>query len=338
MPTATLITEQLQTRELEAWRELQEMSNWGRWGADDELGAFHYVDLAAIRRGYDTIKIGKIYSLADEIHESAAPRRTSKPPNRLFLTLDGGDFAAGAGGGQGGGIARRGVPGGAFGAGSDVLMMGIHATATHVDALCHYWTNGQLYNGFSSNVVHSYGASKLGMENLPGIVTRGILLDMPKFRGVDVCDPFDYFTGEDVLACCEAEGVTIQKGDAVLFHTGISALWKTDPERWNGYQPGVGASAGLVLAKKEICLLGADNLGVGPAPPRWPREGDPENDPRAGLGDLHHAYLGKLGIYLLEMMNMTELARDGVYEFLFCLAPLRIKGATGSPVNPLAVA
>jgi kynurenine formamidase len=322
----TLLTPELRGVEEAAQAELDAMSNWGRWGEEDERGAVNVVDLDSIQRGTAAIKQGRTYPLGQVIRENGVPMLNGRPPCLHYMSLDGGDWAAGAGKGRSTQIAE------------DTIIIPVHAVTTHVDAFSHAWKDHEMYNGFSGNFVRSYGATRLGIENLEGIVTRGVLLDMAGFRGVDVMEATDYITLDDVLGCCEREGVTIERGDAVLFRTGWPAMFFDDPDVYSGLQPGVGSSAALYLAKRDICLIGADNTAVQPHSGYNPVTRSHLEDARHGLGSLHTPYLRNLGIYMLEMLDLSKLAADGIYEFLFCLAPLLIKGGTGSPVNPLAIA
>lgn len=318
-----LVCAEMDEREIAAYEELMARSNWGRWGGDDERGALHTVTPEAMRRGRDTVRTGRVYALGALVADPASPRAEAVPVPQLFMLMDGGDWATGAG--------KR---GGSAHYASDAISIQVHGATTHVDALCHSWQGDQLYNGFSSHTISSSGAMRLGIEKFGGLVTRGVLLDMAGFRGKDVLEPNDLITAEDVTDCAKAEGVTIAAGDAVLVRTGWCKSYAVDPTRYTRMQPGLGPSAGLFLAKRDIVLLGADNPSV-QASSDYPVRDSRGSTKR--FTDLHTPYLRNLGIYLLEMLALDELASDRVYEFLFCLAPLRIVGGTGSPVNPLAV-
>jgi kynurenine formamidase len=328
----TSITPEVRASEEEAERELLSLSNWGRWGEDDELGALNLVDLAAVQRGMAAVKTGKVYSLSQLIGPTS-PRGEARPPNQLFMAIDGGDFASGSGNFQSAG--RGAAP---FRVGDEAMFLTTHNGTTHLDALSHYWVDDEMYNGFSGKTVSSAGASKLGIENMAGMFTRAVLLDMARYRGVEICDPWDYFTAEDVAGCCEAEGVTVQSGDAVLIHTGWPEVYEADPVKYRYAQPGLGSSGALFLVKAGMALVGADNTGIhGYGARKYPLPSDPPN-PKAGLADLHVSLLRNLGIYMLEMMDLARLAADAAFESLLAVAPLLVKGATGAPVNPIAVA
>jgi kynurenine formamidase len=317
-------------RELEAAAALAASSNWGRWGDQDQRGALNLVDGDAMRRGAALVTQGKMYRLGQDIRESRVPMMAGRPAPQHFMSFDGGDFAAGFRASPAVGEDRRFA--------EDTVILPVHGVTTHVDALCHLWTEDEMYNGFPGNAVRSYGAAKLGIERFEGLVTRGVMLDVATLAGVESLPPDFLVTQDHLEACLERQRVTIEPGDAVLVRTGWPEVFKTDPARYEGLQPGVGASAGLMLAEAGICLLGADNVAVNPHNGFNGFANTFIQDEREKYRyDLHVPYLRNLGIYLLELVDLAALARDEVYEFQFALAPLMIKGGTGSPVNPLAV-
>jgi kynurenine formamidase len=311
-----------QTRELEqrALSQLDSLSNWGKWGTKDERGALNWVNSAAVMRGLSTVRRAQVYALGNRIGPDS-PVSAGLPRPVHYMLRDAGDAA----------IADSG-PSAEHYALDALFISAIHETTTHVDALCHIWTEGKMYNGFADRTVPSAGAQHLGIERFEGVVTRGLLLDLAGFYSRDVLDADHLITAEDLAQCAKAQGVSVESGDAVLIRTGWRSVYQSDRPRYSQMQPGLGPSAGLFLAEQEVCLMGADNTAV----QAW---GGGPDDPRVGLTDvLHKPLLRNLGIYLLEMLNLEALAADRVYEFMFCLAPLLIEGGTTSPVNPLAVA
>jgi kynurenine formamidase len=317
-------------QELAAAAELAERSNRGRWGPDDQRGALNLVDGDAMRRGASMVQDGRLYRLGQDIRESNVPMMAGRPSPQHFMSFDGGDYAAGYRWNAAGGDDRRFA--------EDTVVIPVHGVTTHLDALCHMWSEDTMYNGFRGDAVRSYGATKLGIERFEGLVTRGVMIDMPALAGVDAL-PADFLvTADHIEAALQRQFVTVEPGDAVLVRTGWSETFKTDPERYGGLQPGIGASGGLILADRGICLLGADNVAVNPHNGFDGFANTSIEDPRTKYRyDLHIPFLRNLGIYLLELLDLAALARDEVYEFQFCLAPLMIKGGTGSPVNPIAV-
>jgi kynurenine formamidase len=272
-----------------------------------------------VMRGLATVKRGHVYALGNHIGPTA-PASAGLPRPVHYMIRDAGDAA----------IADNADDLEHY-ALDALFLNAIHETTTHIDALCHVWTDHKMYNGFSDRTIPSSGAQHLGIENVDGVVTRGLLLDIARFRGVDVLDADYLITVDDLANCADSCGVRVEAGDAVLIRTGWRSVYESDPRRYIQMQPGLGPSAGLYLAQREICLVGADNTAV----QAW---GGGDNDPRAGLTDLLHVpFLRNLGIYLLEMLNLESLAADRVSTFMFCLAPLLIDGGTTSPVNPLAV-
>jgi kynurenine formamidase len=183
--------------------------------------------------------------------------------------------------------------------------------------------------------VRSSGARRLGIEKLGPIVTRGILLDVAGHLGVDRLGPDDLVTEAEIVGCLGQLEVEVLPGDAVLVRTGWSMVYPEDPEAYGRRQPGLGASAALYLARHDVAVVGSDNAAV----EAWcGHDETARSDSRWGHSQIHIPFLRNLGIYLLEKLDLTELASDGVTSFLFALAPLSIVGGTGSPVNPIAVA
>lgn len=284
-------------------------TNWGRWGPDDELGALNLVTPERVVQAVRLVKKGKVYSLATDIREAGVPRLDFRSANQHFVRVFGGPTRAEA-------LVA-----------DDTLVLGCHGTTTHIDALCHYWTgDNKLYNGYSGDLVEGRGARKLGIQNVKGIVTRGLLLDIAGAKGVKYLEGGYVITVKDLEDCCRKQGIQIQPGNVVLFRTGWPQTYDESPEKYNRTQPGIHTESGLWLAKKDICALGSDNSAIGARTEK----------PLPGR-NVHALFLQDAGIYLIEMLDLEEIARDRVYEFLFVLAPLRVMGGTGSAVNPLAI-
>jgi kynurenine formamidase len=208
-----------------------------------------------------------------------------------------------------------------------VIICGEH-TGTHIDALCHQSDALVLYGGVAINEVQSSrGFARLGVEEIPPIVAPGVLLDMAAKEGVDSLEPGYAVTGEDLAECCEKQGVSIEPGDVVLVRTGNDRYWN-DPERYLA-GPGMDSSASYWVAERRVLAVGADNAA-------WDVPGlkDPE------LGCMlpgHLILLTRYGIYIIENLKLDELAAAGHYRLRFVCAPLKLVGATGSPVCPLAI-
>ena len=293
------------------------LGNWGRWGENDEIGSANMLTPDHVLRSMRTAATrGRVYPLAQPIRATGTPRSDSGLALH-FMSQDGGDYATGS---------LRPVGSGQSVA-MDYLMLRLHGSATHVDALGHVWSGDRLYNGHPSATASSGGLAKCGADKIPGIVTRGVLLDLPAAAGTDRLDPNHEIDVAEMETCLEREGVGIQTGDAVLIRTGWPSTYASDPAEYVWNFPGLGRRSAEWLAAKDIVLVGADTLGV-------------EARTRAEPWDLpvHLCLLYEHGIYMVEMLDLDALARDAVHQFLFVMAPLPIDGGSGSPVNPLAIA
>jgi len=289
--------------------------NWGRWGEDDERGAANLIDADCVRAGAALVKTGRVFSLALPLDARSVPVTPGRMPPQHFMRTDGGDYAAG--------LKRR----DGFQSTDDVITMPVHA-GTHIDALCHVAEDGQMYNGHPLSAVRSAGARKLGMQNLPSLCTRGVLLDVCALHGVDVLPKGTAITPEDLEACEARQGVRVAPGTVLLVRTGwLGALPSLGAPEFLSGEPGIGIKAARWIAERGAAAVGLDNFGVEVIPT--------EN---GGAAPVHRMLLRDCGIYLIEMLSLEELAAAGVHEFQFVAAPLPITGATGSPLNPLAIA
>lgn len=278
--------------------------NWGRWGDDDERGLLNAATPEVIRAAAGLVREGRVYSLAIPL-QADAPIWPTRHKNWHVNT-----YSNPTGPGRGGA--------------DDIIHIHTHGT-THVDALCHQFLDGQMYNGHSASEITAAGAVRNAITNVPGIVTRGVLLDVAHHRGVAHLEAAAPVTGADLEACADAQGVSVRPGDVVLVRTGWLRVWDTDPARFDAAQPGIDMDAAAWLAARDVVAVGADNSAV-------------EVFPAADGLAVHIELLRNQGMYLMELFDLDALATDRVYEFLFVAAPLRITGGVGSPLNPLAIA
>jgi kynurenine formamidase len=282
-------------------------SNWGRWGSDDQRGTLNLLTAENVLQAASLVRRGKVYSLAVPLH-AQGPLAPGRSPLWHRTT-----------------VSARPAP--AMSSVDDIVVMHTHGT-THVDALCHVFYDNQMYNGYpvDASITPTRGASKNGVQNIGSIVSRGVLLDVAAQHGVPHL-PKGYAIGPTELdACARAQGVEIRSGDVVLVRTGWLGVFDTDPELYNSGSPGPGADVVGWFQEHDLCALGADNTAVEPYPL-------PPGQPLA----LHLGVIRDLGGYLLEFVQLDELAADKVYEFLFVAAPLRLVNGIGSPINPLAI-
>lgn len=285
-----------------------------KWGADDQRGAANLMTPAKVLEATQLIKTGQVYSLG-RVYERDMPTF----PFRTFrLTIP----------------AFRGKANGEnMQVGRDEFFVGeIGQMGTQLDGLGHVGVRlpdgDTWYNGHkSADIEDAYGLKMLGIENVGVFFTRGVLIDVVALRNADRL-PVGYEISLDELhSALERQQVSIRPGDAVFLRTGHSKLWITDNDTYNSGEPGIGVAAAEWLIEQNPVLVGADNWGI---------EGDPPPNGKRPI-EVHQRMITRNGIYFLENLDLEGLAKDGVSEFAFVFAPLRLKGATGSPGNPIAV-
>jgi len=205
----------------------------------------------------------------------------------------------------------------------------VEHAGTHIDALNHIAENLTLYGGrkVTPQLQTSTGISELGAETITPILSRGVLLDVAGYRGVDWIKADQPITRQDVEAVCTQQHVALRQGDVVLLRTGNGARWN-DP---SGYlvSGGVRADASQWLADQQVQAVGADHVS-------WDTHGPVDPDLGVTLPG-HMILLARHGIYIMENLFLEDLARDQIFEFLFVCLPLKMQGATGSPIRPIAV-
>ena len=287
----------------------QKPSNWGRWGPDDQIGVLNLIqNQSSVLEAIKLVKKGDIYSLAVPLEKDGPQFPLFHKTWRVshWQRLYGPDLDI---------I-------------DDVIAMETHS-GTHIDGIGHAWYGGQLYNGFSSDeYASSRGVARVGIENVRHIFGRGIMLDIAAYKGVEHLDTAEPVTSDVLDNVAEAQGVELKPGDVVLVRTGWYTLFDTDGEKWGQSFPGPDGSVLAWLKEHDVVAIGTDH----PACERYENIEDPVETP------LHRHALRDLGVYLLENLDLEDLSRDKVYEFLFVGTPLRITHGTGSPWNPLAIA
>ena len=293
------------------------VSNWGRWGDGDERGTLNLIDADAVRRGAACVRTGKTFSLALPLNEDGPqtgviPGRDN-PDHRMVavnmaFTGDPNDFATS----------------------DDAVSMGLQA-ATHWDALAHVSYGGFLYNGFPASSVTEKGAARCGIDKAGTIVTRGVLLDVARARGVDRLDGAHAIGAEDLEAARELARVDIEPGDVVLIRTGqIQVLHGGDKNAFGHPSPGPGIDAVPWFRDHDVAAVATDNLTF----EVFPCERDDLFLP-VHLLDLRDVGLTQGQNWDLEALA-ADCADDDVYSFLLEASPQPFTGATGSPVNPVA--
>jgi kynurenine formamidase len=205
----------------------------------------------------------------------------------------------------------------------------IGQVGTQFDGFGHIGINFRFFNcNEAKDFVRPEGLTKLGIENVGVFFTRGVLIDVAGYKGVARLEKGYEITVDDLKGALAKEGVSIHEADAVILNTGWGSLWMKDNAEYTSGAPGIGLAAGQWLVDQKVVLVGADTGGVEVAP-------NPDHPESQAI--VHQLMITRNGIHFLENLDTSELARDRVYEFAFVFSPLRLKGATGSPGNPIAV-
>ena len=295
------------------------VSNWGRWGAEDERGTVNFITPEVVRRAAACVKRGQVFSLGLSFGAEGPQIGQGGRVNPLHLMSA-----------VGGGIGAD--PDG-FRYNDDVVVMPLQC-ATQWDSLAHVYYGGQLYNGFPAGTTTAAGAARNAIDKqAAGILSRGVLLDIARLHGVDRLPPGRAITPADLDAAEKAQGVRVESGDVLLIRTGHITVFTKDGNRV-GYMrqmPGLGIDSVEWLHAREAAALATDTNAV---------EVIPFEDPSTPL-PVHLLCIRDMGLTLGEMFDLETLAadcaQDGVWEFLFTAPPLKVTGGVGSPLNPLAV-
>jgi kynurenine formamidase len=290
--------------EFDRWRS--EFSNWGRWGKDDQLGAANLITPAKRRQAAALVKDGVSVSLARDVDTEKAVDNPDPYEHRMIAL------------------------------GMDRFAVAPHGVAhTHLDSLAHIDHGGVFYNGYKPDpdVVMKNGHARNSIANLKnGVFTRGVLVDLPRLKGVPYLEPGAPIYAQDLEAWEKFAGLRIAAGDALFIRTGRwvlrAARGPFDTSR-TGRRAGPSASMVPWLKQRDIALLGSD----------YPPSVAP-SDLSSETGAVHDFVLVNLGVYVFDNCDLDALAQEAAsrkrWEFLLTVAPLPIRGGTGSPVNPIA--
>jgi kynurenine formamidase len=285
------------------------------WGPDDQRGAVNRITPQKVLQAVALMKEGKIYQLG-QLYEQEMPLAGKR---HYSLTIPGLPTYPAAG--------KNMIVGN-----DEMVSAEIGQVGTQFDGLGHVGVrvgnDDIFYNGNKlAEFGGTYGLKKLGIEHVGVIFTRGVLLDVAAYKKVERLEPGYVITVEDVQGTLAMEKLDIQEGDVVLFHTGHGKLWMKDNVTYNVGEPGPGVTALKWLIAKKPVMFGADT---------WAVEAVPGEDKERGFEGHQHVILCN-GMYNHENLYLEALAQDKVYEFAYIFAALRLKGATGSPGNPIAV-
>jgi kynurenine formamidase len=283
-----------------------------KYGAQDTLGALNELNPDKTKRAAELVKLGKTYALGVETGPDS-PAYSPRTYNVTVLQLDDG----------------MGTPMGSNKAtGNDDLMTFWMGIGSQIDGLGHMGENHRYYNGnMARDFVTPTGLTKLSIDKLPPIASRGILLDVAKLMDKAILSEGTAINSAAIKAAAKAAGVTIEAGDVVLFHTGWLNVMESDPDRFMAGEPGLGLDGARYLASLGVAAVGSDTWGLEVLP------GENATD----FFPVHPELLAKNGVYILENMDTRALAADGATEFLFVLGVPRFVGAVQSVINPVAI-
>lgn len=289
------------------------LNNWGRWGAEDQHGTLNFIDAGVRRRAAALVRDGRTVSCANPLATAAAvpdTRRNGRPADHRMMLAPASSM--------------------------DYVGVAYHGFVnTHIDALCHIFTGpgGPMYNNRPSALVTETGAQANSVDAWrDGIVTRGVLYDIPKMRGHDYVRNGEPVEGWHLEDWAKQQGITPQPGDAVLIRSGAEPFWRANP----GFEmqmplntPGVAASVLEFLHDTGAALMG------------WDLQEASGQEYTGERIPLHVIAIPHMGLPLLDNANFEGLsvvcAETGRYQFMLTIAPLVVLGGTGSPVNPIAM-
>ena len=296
----------------------ESLKNWNRWGKDDEKGTLNYITPEAVAAAAALVKTGRSVSMSIPIDKVAGPDNAHPAIHYMAATHD---------------IDIGSVD---QGFATDFLGMQFHGDChTHLDALCHISYKGLLYNGVKASEVNTTGANCLDVTAYAaGIIGRGVLIDVPRYRGVKWLEPGDEVSADEIERIEEAQNTRLREGDIMLFRTG-QYLRRLEKGPWNVGDDGEGRAG---LDPYAMTLLHERKVAA------FLPEGDGEVHPgyvEEMRSPIHALQIAAMGMLCADSLQLEELAaaceEEGRFEFMVMIAPLRLPGGTGCPFNPIAV-
>jgi kynurenine formamidase len=293
----------------------EEVSNWGRWGEADERGALNLLTAERVVAAARLVRSGETVTLSRPLDSRLGVDNREPADHRMTMLPD------------------RDIGSGTLRFAKDYIGVDYHNELhTHLDAFCHVAFRGSLYNGLPAASLTADGATAEGIEVLKaGLVGRGVLLDVPRLRGVPWLEPAEHVFRDDLEGCEREQGVTVAEGDVLLVNTGY-ARRRAELGPWDptNAKAGLHPSCTRLLAERGVAALGSDG------------NNDTAPSTTEGIGfPIHALALNAMGVHLFDYLQFESLVptckRTGRWEFLFVAAPLRIPGGTGSPLNPIAI-
>ncbi len=284
-----------------------------KFGPNDQVGNLNHVTPAKTLAAVRLVTQGKAYRLGIETNKNTP----AFPPRTFSLTI----VQPGQAGGGSLGPTKTTY--------NDDIISGWVGIGSQLDGLGHIGIDNLYFNcNKAADFVATDGLKKLGIENVPAIATRGVLLDMAGYFKTDIVKEGTPFNRAEIEGAMKRQGIgAIEKGDVVLFYTGWTKLIGKDDKRYGSAGPGLGVEGAKYLAAREVAMVGSDTWGLEVIP----------FEKNAGVFEVHQILLPLNGIYILENMNTEEMVKDKAWEFLFTLGPSRITGAVQAIINPIAI-
>jgi len=302
--TAALLAASVQGQALQSCHK-------SKWGPDDQKGALNNITAANVLEATKLVKRGKAIRMGIETNS----KTPAFPPRTFSVTV----------------LTPGQEYGGTIGETktnyNDDIIMGWVGIGSQIDGLGHIGIDGMYYNCLKgSEIVSAAGMKKLGIEQVPAIATRGVILDMVGLTGKDPVPEGTAFNRKEIEAALKRQNLkSINKGDVVIFYTGWTKLIGKDDKRYGSVEPGLGVDGANYLASLGVAMVGSDTWGL---------EVLPFEDPKK-VFYVHQILLPMNGVYILENVNAEEAVKDGVYEGLFTLGPSRVTGAVQAIINPI---
>jgi len=282
-----------------------------KWGPNDEIGAANYMTPELVLKAAGLIKTGKTYALGIPV-DTKTP---AYPPRSFKITI----VQPGQAGSPGLGPNKATY--------NDDIIDTWVGIGSQLDGLGHLGVEHVYYNGNKlADFADPTGLKKLGIEKVPPMVTRGVLLDMAAYYNTDIVKEGTAFNVKEIEEVAKKQGVEIRQGDVVIFHTGWLGLIGKDDKRYSAGEPGLGVEGAKYLTGKGVVAIGSDTWAVEVLPFE-----------SKNVFEVHQILLAMNGTYILENMDTAGLAADKAYEFLFVLGQPRWRGGVQSMINPIAI-
>jgi kynurenine formamidase len=288
------------------------------WGPEDQKGAMNLLTPAHTLAALQSVREGRIVDLSHELKMGHPCIPFAQVPFFMSLALHADDTRR---------LAKQGGHTNDFGCFTERAELCMHS-GTHIDALGHFTIGEEMYNGWSyRDSVNARGLERLGIEQMPPLVGRAVLLDVAGIDGGEHLEGGRVITSDELKRARDRAGVEIAAGDTVLIRTGYGRYFQADPQRYIRSEPGIDVEAARWLTEQKVAVIGTDTMAV---------EVLPNPDPKLML-PVHQHTLVEAGVHLIENLTLDDIAREGAGAFCFVLLAVKFTGATGCPVRPVAI-